>query len=121
MLGNYFLAAQWAGKHNRHSMKFTEIKFSSYFVISGDKTQMSLYPRPSGTAMHTQDDADPDDFGDDKSIMAWPWQTGGFWMHHGGNNALFADNSVRLYKRYDRGSMTFSATEMVDWGEVSGN
>jgi hypothetical protein len=53
--------------------------------------------------------------------MAWPWQAGGFWMHHGGNNALFADNSVRLYKRYDRTSMTFSATEMLDWGEVTGN
>jgi len=118
---NYFLAAQWAGKHGRHSTKFTEIRYSSYFVVSGDKTQMSLYPKPSGTAQHTYDDADPDDFGDDKSIMAWPWQSGGFWMHRAGNNALFADNSVRLYKRYDRSSMTFSATEMLDWGEVTGN
>ena len=118
---NYFLAAQWAGKHGRHSMKFTEIRYSSYFVVSGDKTQMSLYPKPSGTANHVYDDADPDDFGDDKSIMAWPWESGGFWMHRAGNNVLFADNSVRLYKRYDRTSMTFSATEMLDWGEVTGN
>jgi len=118
---NYFLAAKWAGKHGRKSTKFTEIRYSSYFVVSGDKTQMNLYPKPSGTADHVYDDCDPDDFGDDKSIMAWPWQAGGFWMHYGGNNALFADNTVRLFKRYDPASMTFSATEMCDWGEVSGN
>ena len=118
---NYFLAAQWAGKHGRNSTKFSEIRYSSYFVVSGDKTQMSLYPRPSGTAQHVYDDCDPDDFGDDKAILAWPWQSGGFWMHHGGNNVLFADNHVHLYKRYDRSSMTFSATEMLDWGEVTGN
>jgi len=39
------------------------------------------------------DDADPDDFGDDKAILAWPWQIGGFWMHRGGNNVLFADTA----------------------------
>jgi hypothetical protein len=118
---NYFLAAKWSGKHGRNSTKFTEIRYSSCFVLSGDKTQLGLYPKPSGLADHVYDDCDPDDFGDDKSIMAWPWQAGGFWMHYGGNNVLFADDHVHLYKRYEPGSMTFSATEMCDWGDVTGN
>ena len=88
-------------------MKFTEIRYSSYFVLSGDKTQMGLYPRPSGLADHVYDDCDPDDFGDDKAIMAWPWEAGGFWMHRNGNNVLFADIHVEPHKRYERASMTF--------------
>jgi prepilin-type N-terminal cleavage/methylation domain-containing protein len=115
---NYFLAAKWAGKRGRSSMRFDEIKLSSYFIISGDKTQLGLYPLPAGTAKVANDDCDPDDFGDDRPVMAWPWEGGGFWMHRGGNNILFADHSVRLYKRYDRFSMTFHPTEMKDWTEV---
>lgn len=116
---NYFLAAQWSGKNGRKAMKFSEIKRSSYFVLSGDKTQTGLYPPPFGSSNNLTDDCDPDDFGDDRPILAWPWQVGGFWMHRGGNNVLFADSSVRLYSRYDRASMTFSATEMQDWHEVT--
>jgi len=32
-----FSGRPWAGKHGRHSTKFAEIRYSSYFVISGDR------------------------------------------------------------------------------------
>lgn len=115
----YFLAAQWAGKNGQRAMKLTDISMTGRFVLSGDKTQRGLYPRPFGTARHLNDDCDPDDFGDDKAILAWPWQDGGFWMHRAGNNILFDDLHVQLFKSYDRASMTFHPRKMQDWAEVT--
>jgi prepilin-type N-terminal cleavage/methylation domain-containing protein len=115
----YFLAAQWAGKSGQRAMKLSDISMTGRFVLSGDKTQRGLYPRPFGSAKHLNDDCDPDDFGDDKAIMAWPWQDGGFWMHRAGNNVLFDDMHVALFRNYDRGSMTFHPRRMQDWAEVT--
>jgi len=116
---NYFLAAQWAGKNDQRSMKLSSVKMTGRFVLSGDKTQRGLYPPSFGFSEHLFDDADPDDFGDNLLVMAWPWQEGGFWMHRQGNNVLFDDGHVALFKRYDRTAMTFHPVKMLDWAEVT--
>ncbi|HZL37175.1 MAG TPA: DUF1559 domain-containing protein [Tepidisphaeraceae bacterium] len=116
---NYFLAAKWSGMNGRHAMKLTDVKLSSRFVLSGDKTQRSLYPPPFGTDGHAQDDADPDDYSaQGPPVLAWPWDPGGFYMHPNGNNVLFDDMHVALFPSYDRGAMTFSPIQMQDWEEV---
>lgn len=116
---NYFLAAKWSGMNGRRSMKFTDVKMVSRFVLSGDKTQRQLYPPPFGSSEHQSDDADPDDFGDGIPVLAWPWDPGGFYMHHSGNNILFDDIHVQLFNRYDPAAMTFNPQEMQDWRDVT--
>lgn len=112
---NYFLAAQWAGRSGRNAMKLTDVAMVSRFVLSGDKTNPSLYPPPLGD--HLYDDADPDDFGAAGALL-WPW-TGGFYMHWKGNNVLFDDGHVALFAHYDPAAMTFNPHRMENWGDVT--
>jgi len=114
---NYFLAAQWSGRNGRHAMKLNEITMTSRFVLSGDKTQLALYEKPSGSGWNP-DDSDPDDCGG-PPCLAWPWEDGGFYMHRGGNNILFDDMHVALFAEYDPQAMTFHAHRMLDWAEVT--
>jgi prepilin-type processing-associated H-X9-DG protein len=86
---------------------------------AGNNKAAALYPPPFGTRRHREDDCDPDDFGGDLAILAWPWQEGGFWMHRGGNNLLFDDGHVALFGKYDSTRMTFHPTQMQDWAEVT--
>lgn len=117
---NYFLAAKWSGMNGQHAMKLTDVKMTSRFVLSGDKTQRGLYPRPFGTDQHPDDDADPDDYSaNGPPVLAWPWDPGGFYMHADGNNVLFDDMHVALFANYDAGAMTFSPTDMRDWSEIT--
>ena len=117
---NYFLAGQWSGRSGRRAMKLTDVTMTGRFVLSGDKTQRSLYPRPFGTSDHHQDDADPDDCGYGRDpVLAWPWDGGGFYMHRRGNNVLFDDMHVALVARYDRNTMTFNPHRMEDWAAVT--
>jgi type II secretory pathway pseudopilin PulG len=120
---NYFLAAQWAGKSGRRSMKLSEVTMTGRFVLSGDKTQRGLYPPPFGTNSVNEDDADPDDYGgpSENPVLAWPWDPGGFYMHRGGNNVLFDDMHVALFSRYDPYNMTFNPHRMQDWFDVTGD
>jgi prepilin-type N-terminal cleavage/methylation domain-containing protein len=118
---NYFLAAQWAGRSNRHSTKYSEVTMSSRYVISGDKTQRSLYPPPFGSSEHAMDDADPDDSGNTNPVLAWPWDEGGFYMHRGVNNVLFDDGHVEPFSAYDPQRMTFNPKRMENWAEVTGD
>ena len=82
------------------------------FVLSGDKTNMSLYP-----ADVRQDDTDPDDFGGGGCLL-WPWN-GGFYMHRTGNNVLFDDGHVAIYSRFDPKSMTFNPHRVEDHDKVT--
>jgi prepilin-type N-terminal cleavage/methylation domain-containing protein len=118
---NYFLAAQWSGRSGRNYMKLSDIVLSDRFVLSGDKTQLALYPPPLGRSPHHSDDADPDDNGTDEAILAWPWERGGFYMHRRGNNVLFGDMHVGLMGQYDPQLMTFNPRRMQAWAEVTGN
>ena len=118
---NYFLAAQWSGKSGRRAMKVSDIIMTGRFVLSGDKTQLGLYPPPFGSNSVNSDDADPDDYGgpSENPVLAWPWDPGGFYMHRGGNNVLFDDTHVALCSRYDRLAMTFNPHRMQDWFDVT--
>jgi len=118
---NYFLAGQWSGRSNRHAMKFTDVTMSSRFVLSGDKTQINLYPAPFGTSEHTMDDADPDDYGNGDPVLAWPWDRGGFYMHKNGNNVLFDDGHVAIFTAFDPQAMTFNPKRMEAYADVTGD
>ena len=118
---NYFLAAQWTGRSNKHAMKLTDVtgQCRTKFVLSGDKTQRGLYPPPFGTSEHLLDDADPDDSGSGMPVLAWPWEQGGFYMHRNGNNILFDDGHVALFSAYDKDNMTFNPHRMENWADVT--
>ena len=118
---NYFLAAQWSGRSHRNAMKLTDVTETGRFVLSGDKTQRSLYPPPFGLSEHQLDDADPDDFSQSglKPVLAWPWDEGGFYMHRRGNNILFDDMHVEVFSNYDERAMTWSPRQMQAWSEVT--
>jgi prepilin-type processing-associated H-X9-DG protein len=118
---NYFLEARWSGLSGKSAMKFSDIRVSSRFVLSGDKSQQALYPQPFGTNIkHPVDDADPDDFGRSGTpCVAWPWDVGGFYMHKGGNNILFDDGHVSPFTRFDPDAMTFHPTKMQAWADVT--
>jgi|GEM_PF-1827298 len=112
---NYFLAAQWTGRSGRNAMKLTDVAMVGRFVLSGDKTNPSLYPPPNGHQIN--DDADPDDYGAAGALL-WPW-SGGFYMHWKGNNVLFDDGHVALFSNYDPSAMTFNPHRMENWSDVT--
>lgn len=115
---NYFLSSKWAGVSGKPAMRMTDITQASRFVLGGDKTQRSLYPRPFGTSDHAFDDADPDDFGD-RPVLAWPWEPGGFFMHRAGNNVLFDDGHVAIADHFDPARMTFNPRRIENWDGVT--
>ena len=114
---NYFMTARWSGLHKQHSVKLSNIRMASRFIVSGDDSQSHYYPPPYGTSSNKTDDCDRDDFGE--SMLAFPGEDGGFRMHHAGNNALFDDTHVAVFKDFDRNSMTFHPTSMRTWKEVT--
>ena len=116
---NYFLAGKWSGMQRRNAMQLTEITLSAQFVLAGEKTQRGLYPPPFGTNQNVSDDADPDDYGDDRRILAFPWDAGGFWMHRRGNNVLFPDGHVQIFTRHDPSTLTYHPKKMLDWPDVT--
>ena len=113
-LHNYFICAVWAGTNGRHSTKFSDVKLGGRFVISGDMTQLSLYPPPFGSSQNT-DDYDRDDFG--IPCLCFP-NDGGFLMHRGGNNALFDDLHVETFMEFNPTQMTFHPKRMLSWSGV---
>jgi prepilin-type N-terminal cleavage/methylation domain-containing protein len=114
-LHNYFMCAVWAGTNGRHSTKFSDVKMGGRFVISGDLTQLSLYPSPLGSSETKTDDYDRDDFG--IPCLCFPGD-GGFLMHRSGNNVLFDDLHVDTYPEFNQQEMTFHPKRMLSWSET---
>lgn len=112
---NYFVASIWSWVNGRHAMKFSDIALSSQFILSGDVTRVSVYPRPYGTGDHTNSDADFSD--ENNPLLVFPDQ-GGFLMHRGGDNILFADMHVDTFAAFDPAAMTFHPTKIMSWKEV---
>lgn len=123
---NYFLAARWTEVCGKHAMKLSEVRTSTTFVLSGDCTQSSLYPAAFGTASQTTDDCDKDDasqkavvfFGDPDNDDG----SGGGFNAHGtnrGNNILFADGHVAIFRFFDPASMTYHPWLMQRWRDVT--
>ena len=114
-LHNYFICAVWAGTNGRHSTRFADINLGGRFVISGDMTQLALYPKPIGTSSQDTDDYDRDDYG--MPCLCFPGD-GGFLMHRGGNNVLFDDGHVDVFTHFIPDQITFHPTRMLSWTEV---
>jgi len=120
---NYFLEARWEFMHGGlQTIKFSQIRHSSQFVLSGDCTQASLYPPAFGTAVgKTTDDCDKDDASQQGVVFSN--EPGGINMHKwSGNNVLFADGHVTAFLRFDPTAMTYDINqEAVDWKDVGSN
>lgn len=115
---NYFLTARYSYvSGNRRTMKLSEVKRSSEFVVSGDCTQASLYPRVFGTSGAEHDDCDKDDATQQGVVFAN--ENGGLNIHRGGNNILFADGHVALFLAFDPTAMTFHPRKMQAWRDVT--
>jgi prepilin-type N-terminal cleavage/methylation domain-containing protein len=114
-LHNYFIESEWAYVNGRHSTRYADIRMGGRFVISGDITQLALYPPPLGTSQET-DDFDRDDGG--MACICFPGPDG-FLMHRGGNNILFDDNHVAVFIEFDPMRMTFHPKRMMSWDAVA--
>lgn len=112
---NYFLAAIWSFVNGRNAMKLSDITHSSQFILSGDVTQVGVYPPPFGTSTHPTTDADYSD--EAEPLLAFPDQ-GGFLMHRGGNNILFADTHVEASLVFDPLVMSFHPKQPMSWQQV---
>lgn len=115
---NYFLAARYSWlTGQRHTMKVSEVRNSSAFVLSGDCTAPSLYPAPWGIVGVDEDDCDKDDA--TQNAIVFRTDAGGTNIHPGGNNVLFLDGHVRAFLRFDPTAMTFHAKKMASWDEAA--
>ena len=116
---NYFLTVRWAALQipPRHAVKFTDVRLSSQFIISGDCTAERLYSPWFGIAGENSNDCDKDDA--TQQGIVWFGEPGGRNMHRGGNNVLFADNHIELKRRFEKESMTFNPHRMEDWASVT--
>jgi prepilin-type N-terminal cleavage/methylation domain-containing protein len=114
-LHNYFICAAWAGLNGRHATRFTDVKLSGRFLICADMTQPALYPRPVGASSEGTDDYDRDDYG--MPCLCFP-NDGGFLMHRGGNNVLFDDLHVEVFREFNPTRITFHPTRMLSWQQL---
>lgn len=123
---NYFLAARWthlrdpaAGWYAR-PMKRSDIRNSSEFVLSGDCTQQGLYPPLFGTVVGTTIcSTDMDDAS--LEAIVFRGSAGGVNMHRGGNNVLFGDNHVQLFRKFEPNWMSYHPRRRSDWASVTGD
>ena len=116
---NYFIAARYSFKASRASMRFSEIRKASEFVLSGDCTQASLYPSAFGTAGDLPDDCDKDDATQQGVVFAD--EVGGLNIHRSGNNVMFSDGHVEILKSFDKTKMTYHPRKMEGWAQVTGD
>jgi prepilin-type processing-associated H-X9-DG protein len=114
---NYFLSARYTLQANRRNLRFSEIRYSSLFVLGGDCTQQSLYPPAFGIAPFASDDCDKDDATQEGVVFAD--EIGGLNIHRSGNNVLFGDGHVELHARFDRSRMTYHPRKMLAWDDVT--
>ena len=114
---NYFLTARYSKATGRHTMKMSEMKLASRYIMSGDCTQTSLYPAPYGVSSSVEDDCDKDDATQPGCV--WRNEPGGINTHKNGNNLLFADGHVAVYPQFTPQDMTFHPKiNGVNWADV---
>lgn len=116
---NYFIAARWSFVNGRQSMKLSEAKLSTQYVLSGDCTVPGLYPPGFGTAVgFTEDDIDKDDATQEALLFAD--QVGGVNIHRKlGNNVLFVDGHAAAFRKFEAREMTYHPKELRSWGQVT--
>jgi prepilin-type processing-associated H-X9-DG protein len=111
------MTGRWAASQGQHSVRLSEIKLSSAFVLGGEDTNRNQYAPPYGDAVgRTTSDCDQDDA--NSPCVSFPGQLGGFLQHPNGNNILFGDLHVNTFRTYDGKAMTFDARAMRSWDDV---
>ena len=82
-------------------------------------TAQRAYIPPFGTVDKPYDNTDKDDSG--HRDLVFFGEAGGYNMHRHGNNVLFADGHVNIFKRHDPQALTYHPDRMLDWDQVSGS
>jgi prepilin-type N-terminal cleavage/methylation domain-containing protein/prepilin-type processing-associated H-X9-DG protein len=117
---NYFLTARWEHLQSpqAHTIVLSRVRLSSEFLLAAESTAQNAYVQPFGSSKSPRDNPDKDDSG--ARDLLFSGEPGGYNMHRAGNNILFADGHVRIFKRHDASAITYSPDRMEDWDEVTG-
>jgi prepilin-type N-terminal cleavage/methylation domain-containing protein/prepilin-type processing-associated H-X9-DG protein len=116
---NYFIGARWMRRQVPlvRSIPMSKIRKSSQYIMGGDCTTQTYYPPSFGIDdVSNFEDMDKDDGA--SKCLAFSGEAGGFNMHLRGNNVLFGDGHVQLYKKFEPTEMTYSPLSMKTWEEV---
>lgn len=114
---NYFLTARWPATMDRTSVKLSQVRLSSLYILSGDCTSREEYVPPFGVNTKVTGDCDKDDVLFEQLVFTD--EPEGINIHPGGNNVLFADGHAALFRRFDRSEMTYDGTRMRSWDQVT--
>jgi len=114
---DYFIAGRWENLNDRRSIKLSDIKTSTAFILSGDCTGSIWHLPPYGTSPDRYDDCDKDD--STKKCLVFFGEAGGMNMHPQGNNVLFADGHVAAFAHWRHLEMTYSPHRMQPYEGVT--
>lgn len=116
---NYFFGARWMRVQVPllRSIPISKIRNSTTYIMAGECTAEAYYPPPFGIDDSSAfEDIDKDDGAIE--CLAFFGQAGGYNMHRQGNNVLFADNHVAVFKKFDETALTYSPFRMQKYDEV---
>lgn len=105
-----------ANDTGRHNIKFTDVRLSSQYILSGDCTGPAAYIPPFGIAHYTTVDVDKSD--EDFEHLLFANEPNGLNIHTAGNNVLFADGHVACFSAFDVSVMTYDVNDMKAWSDV---
>lgn len=108
----YFLSARYVYRQREAeftSLRQTEVRLPSNFVLCGDCNQPSLFPKPYGTR-DLAPDCDKDDA--TQPCCLFP---GELSPHRGDSNIAFLDGHAKAYSVFTPGEMTFHARKLLGW------
>lgn len=117
---SYFLSARWEGRHLSpwHTMPLSTIKLSTQFILAGDATGRHWWLPPFGTSTDANfDDIDKDD--DVFQCLVFFGETDGYNMHKLGNNILFGDFHVAVFKKWNDQEMTHNPHVLQNWANCT--
>ena len=101
-----------------HSIPLGRVRLSSQFLLAAEATADRAYIPPFGNLKKPEDNTDKDDSG--HRDLVFFGEPGGYNLHRNGNNVLFADGHVAIFRRHDPTALTYSPSEMQNWDEVTG-
>jgi prepilin-type processing-associated H-X9-DG protein/prepilin-type N-terminal cleavage/methylation domain-containing protein len=118
---NYFLSVRWLSEQRplRLSLRLSEIRRSSEFVLSGDCTGIEFYTPPFGTSAGNAQTADCDKTDEGVPALVFWGEPDGLSVHPGGNNVLFGDGHVQKFARFEPELMTYNPGKMQAWAELT--
>ena len=117
---NYFLTARWENLQDppAHSIALARVRLASQFLLVAEATAQRAYIPPFGNHNDPFDNTDKDDSGERDLVFFG--EAGGYNMHRAGNNVLFADGHVGIFRRHDPQALTYGPDKMQNWDEVTG-